>query len=130
MMNAGTSTTTAAITNSIYLLYKYPKALSKLREELDAAAGTAEVPSSGELAYLPYLLACIEESLSVRPASSFGIPRIVAKGGRGVVGQFIDEDATVSVPTYTLSRDRNMENSTRFEPERWISGDKEKMSKS
>jgi cytochrome P450 len=53
MMNAGTSTTTVALTNSIYLLYKHPKALSKLREELDVAAGTAEVPSSGELAHLP-----------------------------------------------------------------------------
>jgi benzoate 4-monooxygenase len=98
---------------------------------LDAAAGTAEVPSSGELAHLPYLLACIEESLSVRPASSFGIPCIVPKGRRGVVGQFIDEDARVSVPTYTLSRDPNtLENLTRFETERWISGDMEKMSKS
>jgi len=122
MMNAGTSTT--------YLLYKHPKALSKLREELDATVGTAEVPSSGELAHLPYLLACIEESLLVRPASSFGILRIVPKDGRGVVRHFIDGDATVSVPTYTLSRDPNtLENLTRFETERWISGDKEKMSK-
>jgi benzoate 4-monooxygenase len=130
MMNAGTSTTAAALTNSIYLLYKHPKALSKLREELGAATGTAEVPSSGELANLPYLRACIEESLRVQPASSFGIPRIVLKGGRGVVGQFIDEDATVSVPIYTLSVDPNtLENVTRFEPERWISGDKEKMCK-
>ncbi|KAH8792730.1 cytochrome P450 [Hyaloscypha finlandica] len=121
MMNAGTSTTTAAITNSIYLLYKHPKALSKLREELDAAAGTAEVSSSGKLAYLPYLLACIEESLSVQPASSFGIPRIVPKGGRGVVGQFIDEDATVQfrhtlcqeIQTWRIRRDSSQNGGSR-----------------
>src|ERR1700681_3517078 len=107
MMNAGTSTTAAALTNSIYLLYKHPIALSKLREELGAATGTAEVPSSGELANLPHLRACIEESLRVQSASSFGIPRIVLKGGRGVVGQFSDEDATVSVQTYALSIDPN-----------------------
>jgi cytochrome P450 len=36
----------------------------------------------------------------------------------------------VSVPTYTLLRDPNaFENPTKFDPERWISGDKEKMSK-
>jgi benzoate 4-monooxygenase len=29
MMNAGTDTTTAALTNTIYLLYKHPKVLSK-----------------------------------------------------------------------------------------------------
>ena len=37
MMNAGTDTTTAALTNSIYLLYKHPEVLARLREELDAA---------------------------------------------------------------------------------------------
>jgi cytochrome P450 len=70
MMNAGTDTTTAALTNSIYLLYKHPGVLAKLREELDTTTGTAEVTSYEELANLPYLRACIEESLRVRPASS------------------------------------------------------------
>ncbi|KAE9381402.1 cytochrome P450 [Stipitochalara longipes BDJ] len=130
MMNAGTDTTTAALTNSIYLLYKHPAVLAKLREELDHAASTAEIPSYEELTNLPYLRACIEESLRVRPASSFGLPRVVPKGGRYIAGKFIDEDVTVSVPTYTLLRDASaFENPTKFDPERWISGDKEKMSK-
>lgn len=130
MMNAGTDTTTAALTNSIFLLYKHPEVLAKLRDELDAATGTAEVPSYEELANLPYLRACIEESLRVRPASSFGLPRVVPKGGRWIAGQFLDEDVTVSVPTYTLLRDPNaFENPTKFDTERWISGDKEKMGK-
>lgn len=130
MMNAGTDTTTAALTNSIYLLYKHPEVLAKLREELDAATGTAEVPSYEELTNLPYLRACIEESLRVRPASSMGLPRVVPKGGRRIAGQFVDEDVTVSVPTYTLLRDPHaFDNPTKFDPERWISGDKEKMSK-
>jgi cytochrome P450 len=129
MMNAGTDTTTAALTNSIYLLYKHPEVLAKLREELDAATGTAEVPSYEELTNLPYLRACIEESLRVRPASSMGLPRIVPKGGRWIAGQFVDEDVTVSVPTYTLLRDPDaFENPTTFDPERWILGGKEKMS--
>jgi cytochrome P450 len=130
MMNAGTDTTTAALTNSIYLLYKNPEVLAKLRSELDAATGRAEVPSYEELANLPYLRACIEESLRVRPASSFGLPRVVPQGGRWIAGQFVNEDVTVSVPTYTLLRDPNaFENPTKFDPERWISGDKEKMGK-
>jgi benzoate 4-monooxygenase len=131
MMNAGTDTTTAALTNSIYLIYKNPLVLVKLREELDGATGTGEVPSYEELAQLPYLRACIEESLRVRPASSMGLPRVVPKEGRWIAGKFIEGDVTVSVPTYTLLRDPTaFDNPATFDPERWISsGDKEKMSK-
>jgi cytochrome P450 len=130
MMNAGTDTTTAALTNSIYLIYEHPKVLAKLREELDIATGIVEVPSYDQLANLPYLRAVIEESLRVRPASSMGLPRVVPKGGRWIAGQFIEEDVTVSVPTYTLLRDPiAFDEPEKFNPDRWISGDKEKMSK-
>jgi cytochrome P450 len=130
MMNAGTDTTTAAMTNSIYLIYKHPKVLAKLREELDFVTGSVEVPSYEKLAYLPYLHAVIEESLRVRPASSMGLPRVVPKGGRWIAGQFIEENVTVSVPTYKLLRDPvAFDEPETFNPDRWISGDKEKMSK-
>jgi cytochrome P450 len=130
MMNAGTDTTTAALTNSIYLLYKNPNVLARLREELDAATDTTEIPSYDTLAQLPYLRACVEESLRVRPASSMGLPRVVPKGGRMIAGKFIDEGVTVSVPTYTLLRSPEaFDNPEVFDPERWISGDKERMSK-
>lgn len=130
MMNAGTDTTTAALTNTIYLLYKHPKILARLREELDAATGTTEIPAWEAISQLPFLRACVEESLRVRPASSMGLPRVVPKGGRMIAGQFIDEDVTVSVPTYTLLHDPEaFENPDEFNPDRWVTGDKEKMSK-
>ncbi|KAJ9635444.1 hypothetical protein H2201_003106 [Coniosporium apollinis] len=130
MMNAGTDTTTAALTNTIYLLYKHPKILARLREELDAATGTTAIPAWESISQLPFLRACVEESLRVRPASSMGLPRVVPKGGRMIAGQFVDEDVTVSVPTYTLLHDSDaFENPDEFNPDRWVTGDKEKMSK-
>ena len=132
MMNAGTDTTTAALTNAIYLLYKHPKILARLREEVDGATGTTETPSYEIVSQLPYLRACVEESLRVRPASSMGLPRVVPKGGRVIAGQFIDEDVTVSVPTYSLLRDPStFEKAEEFIPERWLTTDdnKQKMNK-
>ena len=130
MMNAGTDTTTAALTNTIFRLYKHPEVLAKLRGELDDATGTCEVPSYETLSNLHYLRACIEVSLRVRPASSMGLPRVVPKGGRTIAGQFIEEDVTVSVPTYTLLRDPvAFEKPYEYNPDRWVNGDKEKMSK-
>jgi cytochrome P450 len=114
----------------IYLLYKHPEVLFKLRQELDAATGPSDVPSYDSLSSLPFLRACIEESLRIRPASSFGLPRVVPKGGRNIAGQFVAEDVTVSVPTYTLLRDPvAFDKPEEFIPQRWIDGDKERMSK-
>lgn len=105
IMNAGSDTTTAALTSAIFLLCKHLHALAKLREELDPVMANCEVPLYDSVASLPYLRACIEESLRIRPASSMGLPRIVPEGGRTIAGQFIEEGVTVSVPTYTLLRD-------------------------
>ncbi|KAK2590411.1 hypothetical protein QQS21_011916 [Conoideocrella luteorostrata] len=127
MMNAGTETTTAALTNTIFLLFTHPHVLAKLRHELDDAFPTDNIPSYDIASRLPYLRACIEESLRVRPASSFGLPRVVPNGGREIAGKFIPGGVTVSVPTYSLLRQENVfENATEYIPDRWLTQDTEK----
>ncbi|KAJ9613291.1 hypothetical protein H2200_003233 [Cladophialophora chaetospira] len=127
MMNAGTDTTTAALTNTIFLLYKHPDVLARLREELDEATGTSLIAPYETLSKLPYLRACVEESLRVRPASTMGLPRVVPKGGRLIAGQFVAEDTTVSVPTYTLLRNPDaFDRPDEYRPERWLVGENEK----
>lgn len=130
LLNGGTDTTSAAMTYTIFLLYKHPKVLEKLRQELDPAIGGADMPTYEMISQLPYLRACLEESLRLRPASSMGLPRIVPKGGRVIAGKFIEEDVTVSVPTYTLLRDADaFEDPEVYNPDRWIHGDRERMVK-
>lgn len=127
MMNAGTETTTAAMTNTIYLLYSHPDVLRKLRQELDAAFPGNQTPTYESASRLPYLRACIEESLRFRPASSMGLPRVVPPGGRVIAGSFIAEGVTVSVPTYSLLRyDKVFDDATTYKPERWTTQDQEK----
>lgn len=126
MMNAGTETTTAALTNTIFLLYKHPHTLAKLREEIDAAFPADTMPDCERASRLPYLRACIEESLRLRPASSIGLPRVVPAGGREIAGQFIPEGVTVSVPTYSLLRDKNaFASPEQYIPDRWLTDDPE-----
>ena len=123
MMNAGTDTTTAALTNTIFLLYKHPNILAALRTELDEAYGnTITIPSYSTLSELPYLRACVEESLRLRPASTMGLPRVVPEGGRLIAGKFVPGNTTVSVPTYTLLRDPVAfgPDPETFRPERWL----------
>lgn len=135
MMNAGTETSTAAMTSTIFLLYTHPKVLQKLRDELDAAEPGNEIssldkyngiPSYEVVSKLPYLRACIEEALRLRPPSSFGLPRIVPKGGRCIANKFIPEGVTVSVPTYSILRDESVfKDASVYNPDRWLTHDPE-----
>jgi benzoate 4-monooxygenase len=126
MMNAGTETTTSAMTSTIFLLYTHPRVLQKLREEIDAAAPQNAIPTYEVASKLPYLRACIEESLRVRPPSSFGLPRIVPAGGKAIAEKFIPAGVTVSVPTYSLLRDEKVfKNASQYNPDRWLTEDPE-----
>jgi benzoate 4-monooxygenase len=130
IMNAGSDTTTSALTSTLFLLYKHPKVLERLRKELDPILCDVEVPSYEMVANLPYLRACIEESLRLRPAASIGLPRVVPAGGRMIAGKFISAGVTVSVPTYTLLRNHDaFPDPDVYNPDRWLDGDKEKMLK-
>jgi benzoate 4-monooxygenase len=125
LMNAGTDTTSAAMTNVIYLLCKNPGAFRKLQQELDTALGDASIPKYEQVANLPYLRAVIEETLRLRPSIAIGLPREVPKGGREIAGRWVEEGVTVSVPQYSLFRDPQIfEDADTFKPERWIDGDK------
>jgi benzoate 4-monooxygenase len=127
MMNAGTETTTAALTNTVFLLYKHPAILSRLRSEIDEAFPEDEVPTYDKASGLHYLRTCIEESLRVRPPSSFGLPRIVPAGGRVIAGQYIPQGVTVSVPTYSLLRDKTVfDDAEQYVPDRWLTDNAEK----
>ena len=104
--------------------------LAKLREELDNVIGNEYVPQCNAIVGLPYMRACIEESLRYKLTSTMGLPRVVPEGDHVIVGKFIKAGVTVSVPTYSLLRDPEaFEKPETFNPYRWISGDKEKMSK-
>lgn len=121
MMNAGTDTTTAALTNALYLLFKHPDVLAILRDDIDEATGSTLIPAYSALSQLPYLRACVEESLRVRPASSMGLPRVVSAGSRVIAGEFVSKNVTVSVPTYSLlHNDFAFPKPDTFKTERWL----------
>lgn len=82
VLNAGSGTTASGLTNTLWLLAKYPYTFAKLRQELDGlmAEGTIS-PDFNMLMASPYLRACIDESLRLRPPVAIGLPRVTPKEG-------------------------------------------------
>ena len=116
-----------------YYLAANPNAQRKLQQELDDAlqdeddlAATYEATKN-----LPYLNAAINEALRLHSTSGIGLPRIVPEGGMMVPGHFFKEGTVLSVPSYTIHRDRKVwgDDVTAYRPERWFEGDNDEIQK-
>ncbi|CAK7233378.1 hypothetical protein SBRCBS47491_008588 [Sporothrix bragantina] len=137
MFNAAGENTEIALTNAVWLLARNPAAASKLRSELDAALGAMDgiededdknqprLPRFDDVKDLPYLRACIDETMRLRPSIEGGLARVTPAQGMYVNGDWLPGGVTVSVSTHTMHRDATVfgERPEDFVPERWLSED-------
>ncbi|KAJ5388289.1 hypothetical protein N7509_010830 [Penicillium cosmopolitanum] len=122
MMNAGSVTTAVAITNVMYQLLRNPKALMKLREELDSVLDEDEVVADyDKVKHLPYLRACLDESLRIFPPTSHGLPRETPAEGANILGDWVAGSTTVSMSAFVAHRLESIfPNADQYIPERWL----------
>ncbi|KII88386.1 hypothetical protein PLICRDRAFT_54225 [Plicaturopsis crispa FD-325 SS-3] len=116
-----TATTLAALWK--YLLIDVD-AYKRLQEEIDAAFpdGLEEVNTTKQ-ANMPYLNACINESLRLIPPVLSGSQRSVMRGTGGkVIGSyFVPEETNIFVHFYSIHRDpRYFSHPDTFIPDRWL----------
>lgn len=108
----------------LYYLAGSPHTQLKLQKELDEQLGTEDeiVANDQQVKRLPYLDACINEALRLHSTSSLGLPRVVPPGGLTIIDQYFPEGTIVSVPTYSIHRDKAVwgEDVESFRPERWF----------
>lgn len=97
---------------------------AKLQKELDEALGHNDDPVSSfeETKKLPYLDAAINEALRLHTASGIGLPRLVPEGGLTVLGKTFPEGTVLSVPSYTIHREKSVWGADveAYRPERWL----------
>ncbi|KAF9888546.1 hypothetical protein FE257_008477 [Aspergillus nanangensis] len=122
MLNAGSLSTAVAINNVMYMLLKHPDVLARLRDEVDAVADNDEVSIAyDKVKDLPYLRACLDESLRILPPTPFNLPRKTPSEGCEILGQWVPGSTTVSMSSYVAHRDPNVfPDPEVFRPERWL----------
>jgi len=111
-----------------YYLAANPDAQRKLQKELDEALQNEDDDSATSFEVvknLPYLNAVINEALRLHSTSGIGLPRIVPEGGVTIQGHFFKEGTVLSVPSYTIHRDREVwgDDVAIYRPERWFERD-------
>jgi len=125
---AGSDTTSNSSCAITYHLAHNPDVQAKLQKELDEALGHIDDPiaDSEIVKGLPYLQAVINEALRIHSTSAIGLPRVVPEGGLHVCGKFFPEGTILSVPSYTIHRDKEVwgeDAETAFRPERFSEQD-------
>ena len=131
----------SAICIITYYLALHPSVQTKLQEELDQALGPLDedpflnpsIPVSyNQVKNLRYLEAILNETMRLFSFSGIGLPRVVPEGGMVVLGKYFPEGTVLSVPTYSLHRDKEVwgEDVESFRPERWLERDSSALLKS
>lgn len=88
-MLAGTETTASVLSGATFYLLKNPSKMQKLVEEIRKLS--LEQLTFEELARLPYMSACLEETLRCYPPVPIASPRVIAPGGNAVMGDWLPE---------------------------------------
>lgn len=119
-VDAGSDTTAIALAHAMYCLVRSPNALGRLRQELDISVRSCNGTYSG-VKTLPYLRACLDESLRLFPPVALGLSRRTPAEGIVVDGINIPGDILVSVPTYSAHRNpAYFPDPDMYRPERWL----------
>ncbi|PNP61042.1 hypothetical protein FNYG_14130 [Fusarium nygamai] len=103
---AGSDTTSVTLTCLFYLLATNKDACIRLQEEIDNLFSSSSQPNHSSFSKLTYLQACIDETLRLFPPVPSGLQRMTPAEGLRVGDIFIPGDTIVTVPSYTLYRER------------------------
>jgi cytochrome P450 len=124
LIAAGSDGVTLAVCALLFYGLQRPFILAKLASEIREAFLTQEDIKTPKLSHLPWLHACIEESLRMAPPKPGSLPRIVLPGGTEIDGMHIPAGTTVGVSHYVIHRNAKVFPSpNEFRPERWIVAD-------
>ncbi|BDA42788.1 Cytochrome P450 3A24 [Coccomyxa sp. Obi] len=118
---AGYETTASALAFTIYTLAKHPDKTEKLVKEVDSIGRQASI-GPAELAEMPYLDACLKESMRLYPPGHI-TPREPLTEDFTVKGYTIPKGTWIHMPIFTLQRSEEYYGRPlEYIPERWIEG--------
>ena len=122
LMFAGADTVGNALMLGTFYIAKSHSVLANLKSELFAAfSDPSRPPAVRELEKLPYLNACIKESLRLSSGVISGLPRIVPPSGATIGGHKIPGGAIVSVGSTFVHYNADIfPDPFVFRPERWL----------
>jgi cytochrome P450 len=126
LIQAGADTTGTGLGSTLRFLVTHPEKLVRARKEIETAdkAGQLSNPVKYEevRVRLPYLVACIKESLRLNPPATNLFARIAPKQGKQIGNVFVPPGTEITSYAYVVQRDPELygPDPDSFRPERWL----------
>lgn len=127
LTNFGAGIETTAITVSAFMnnVVSHPGCQERIHQELDAAKKAGNLSDPPKLRqmkdHLPYLTACLSESMRLHPVVGMPLVRSVPEG-QVLEGHFLPAGTTVGINPWVFARDKSLygEDAEEWRPERWL----------
>ncbi|KAJ4835331.1 hypothetical protein Tsubulata_010003 [Turnera subulata] len=120
LLIAGSDTTTSTVEWAMTELLRNDQVLKKVCQELEKEVGNNVPLTESNVSQLPYLNACVKETLRLHPPAPFLVPRRALETCE-VMGYTIPKDAQVLVNVWAIGRSPSeWEDPLSFKPERFL----------
>ena len=120
LLIAGTDTSAQTVNWFLLILANRPEIQARVHEELDRVIGREALPTVDDRTRLPYLFACLAESMRYRTIGPFGLPHKASEDAE-VGGYLIPAETQVLGNIYSIHHDPQYWDSPHeFIPERFM----------
>ncbi|KAK1703590.1 cytochrome P450 [Colletotrichum lupini] len=118
-LEAGSDTTASTLTGFVQAMVLHPSVQRQAQDELDRICGTKRLPNMDDWDSMPYIRACVKESLRWMPTAILGLPHAVIQDDE-YMGHKIPKGAGVMLNVWAINMDENrFENPRAFDPSRY-----------
>jgi cytochrome P450 len=119
MLLAGEDTTANTMAWTIYLLHRNPQTLRKAQAEARAAMPSLEAFDMDQVAHLPYLEACLNEGMRLKPVAPFRM--LEALKSQVVAGVALEAGTMIwCANRFDAMSEHCFPDAKAFEPQRWL----------
>ncbi|KAH6914654.1 cytochrome P450 [Coprinopsis sp. MPI-PUGE-AT-0042] len=123
---AATDTGVQTVVSLVRYVSEKPEMKNRLQQEVDTAFSDMDDMDVDAVLRLPYLDACLQETLRIMPPGPCGPPRTSGEAGVQIQDTWFPPNTTLHVPVYTMHRDASNfgDFPDQFIPERWLPEEK------
>lgn len=121
LFEAASGTTAATLMSFMLAMVLHPEKFAKLAAELNRVVGDERLPSMDDVPRLPYVRACVKETLRWRPVTAGGLPHQITAKDDEYMGWRIPKGSVVHPVQWAIHRDEELyPRPEEFVPERWL----------
>lgn len=120
LLEAGSDTSANTLVGFIQAMVLFPSTQKRAQEELDRVCGNARLPDMDDIDNLPYIRACVKETLRWMPTAILGVPHRLIQDDE-YMGYRLPAGASVMCNVWGIHMDENRHPDPRkFDPLRYI----------